>query len=222
VKSSRLLSSLAPSLILLLACGLSINAQEKQAEKTTPSAPSGLALEFERTDWPTTYSSVPGGFVGAGQRRRPPAQTPPAAPNPRAFRLSSDMEGEAVRVKVYAIMDRFREQQILLGDYLLREGEQAAVEEMQRYGYEPMRFKVVRVRHATPARPTWTTKAASVEVVSIEPRQSNFPSYRVTLCNIYDKTVTYLEVQTYQGRRPASTQWTRGELNCTLMNPGKT
>ena len=141
-------------------------------------------------------------------------------PQPRTFKLMNGLEGDAVRVKVFALMDRFHEQEVLIGDYLLREGEKAVVEGMRAYGYEPMEVTVVMVRHAPSLPPAATSRVPSVVVTGVEQRQTNFPSYKVSLRNLSHRDVTYLEIHTYKDGRRSTVYWPRGEQNRPLVKAG--
>ena len=210
-------ASLAAALILCAATCASQTPQEREAS----APPTGLALETNTKEGPVGHTSVPGRFFGGRYRRL--ADWRPAADSEqsRTFKLINEPEGEGVRVKVFAVVDRFHEQDVLLGDYLLREGEKATVEAMRAYGYEPMEVTVVRVRRAPANAPVAMSAVPSVVVAGIEERQqANFPAYKVTLRNISDRDITSLEVHTYRGGKRSTVQWPRAEQNRPLLKAG--
>ncbi|HLL74602.1 MAG TPA: hypothetical protein VK421_05010 [Pyrinomonadaceae bacterium] len=201
---------LAAILILCAADGISQEAQEKQAP------PSGLALEVDTKEGPVGHLSVPGQSFG-GRYRRLPSWRPTAGSQQRlTFKQVNVVEGDAVRVKVFALMDRFHDQEVLIGDYLLREGEKAVVESMRAYGFEPMELTVVRLMPVPLLPPTVTSRVPSVVAAGIREKQANFPTYMVTLRNLSHKDLTYLEIKS-----SSTVQWPRGEQNRPVLKAGE-
>ena len=210
-------ASLAAVFILCAATCASQTAQGREAS----APPTGLALETDTKEGPVGHTSVPGRFFGGRYRRLPDWHPPAGSQQPRTFKLTNEPEGDGVRVKVFALMDRFHEQEVLLGDYLLRAGEKAAVEAMRTYGYEPMEVRVVRVTRAPAHLPVAMSAVPSVVVVGVEEnQQANFPAYKVTLRNVSDRDITRLEVRTYRGGKGSSVQWPRAEQNRPLLKAG--
>ncbi len=206
---------------VLLFCAVACPSQETQ-EKPDSAAPTGLALEVDPKGGRVGYHSVPGQFYGGLYRRLPSWRPPAGSLQPHTFRLTDKMEGAAVRVQVFALMDRFYGQGVLIGNFLLRLGEKAVVRKMANYGYEPMEVTVVKVKSAPSVLPTATSRVPSVEAVGVEEKQSNFPSFIVTLRNTSEKDITYLEVQTLRDGKPSGTQWPRDEQNRPLVKAGET
>jgi hypothetical protein len=214
----RLLSP--PSRALLLAAVLALcpatRAAQAAQEKQAAAPPSGLALEIDTKEGPVGHQSVPGQFFGGRYRRLPDWHQPAGSRQPRTFKLMNEPEGDGVRVRVFALMDRFHEQEVLLGDYLLRVGEKAAVEAMRTHGYEPMEVTLVRVTPVSLLPPAVTSRVPSVVAAGIREKQANFPTYTVTLRNLSHKDVTYLEIKS-----SSSVQWPRGEHNRPLLKAGE-
>lgn len=201
---------------ILILCAATCAAQTPQ-EGQAAAPPSGLALEIETKEGPAKHHSVPGQFFGGRYRRLPDWRPQAGGPQPRTFKVTNRPEGDGVRVKVFALMDRFHEEEILLGDYLLREGEKAAVEAMRGYGFEPMEITLVRVVREPSAPPAATSRVPSVAVVGVEERQpANFPSFKVALRNLSHKDITYLEIKTR-----SSVLWPRAERNLPLIKAGE-
>lgn len=210
-------ASLAAALILCAVTCVPQTAQEREAS----APPTGLALETNTKEGPVGHTSVPGRFFGGLYRRLPDWRPAAGSQQPRTFKLLNDPEGDAVRVKVFAVMDRFHEQDVLLGDRLLRVGEKAVFEAMRAYGYEPMEVTVVRVRREPARLPVAMSVAPSVVVVGVEEKQqSNFPAYKVTLRNLSDKDITRLEVHAYRAGRRTTVMWPRAEQNRPLLKAG--
>lgn len=212
-------SSIVAPLLVLALFGLVV-AQEKPNEREQQ--PTGLSLEINTKEGPTGFQSVPGSSFGGRYRRIAGWAPTPSYPQPRTLAMTNEVEGDAVRVKVFAVMDRFHEQKVLIGNFLLREGEKATVEEMTNYGYEPMEITVVRIKPATHPPPIAESRVPSVEAVSVEALPTNFPSYKVTYRNLSAKEIVYLEIQSFRNGRPGILQWPREEYNRPLIKPGET
>lgn len=214
---------LALALLLIICGSIPSSAQEAKQEKRVPLVPTGLSLEVNTKEGPIGYNSIPGEFFG-GRYRRLASWTPSAnAPQVEIFEVRYVMEGDGVRVRVYAWMDKFGEQKELIGNYLLSEGGgKVAVQGMMKFGYEPMEFAVVKVKPAPLIAPEATSRIPSVAVVSVEIKQSNFPSYNLTLRNLSEKDITHLEIQTFKENRLTSIKWPRGHFNSPLVKAGET
>jgi hypothetical protein len=210
-------------LVLLIMCCAISSAQEEKQDRQTVTPPTGLSLEVNPKGGPPSHHSVPGMFFGGRVRRLPssPPTTDETQPQ-TTFMVRHQMEGDAVRIKVFAWTDKFHEQEILIGDFLLREGEKATVAEMTRFGYEPMELTIVKVKPAPVLLPSVESKLPSVEVVSVEAEQTNFPSYKVTLRNLSYKDIAFLEIQTFRAGRLTTTHWPRGEQDRPLVKAGET
>ena len=213
----KTLSLVATLALVLLAQPFALAQEEKQ--QGPPRRPSGLALEIGIRGVPPGYQSVPGESYG-GRYHRIAGAIPPSPDF--AVRVVDELEGDAVRVRVSGYLDKFRDRELPIASYLLREGERVTVAEMTNVGFEPFELSVVRVKREEPPTPTATSRAASVEVVGVEAKgSSNFPAFNVALRNRSDKGVTYLEVRTLaENGRTLTIHWPRGELNRPLIEPG--
>lgn len=209
-------------LALLFAVSLLCVAQEKKQEPAAAPAPTGLALAVDTKAGPAWYESVPGSSFGGIYRRLPDKKQSGGITEYHTFKLTSEMEGDAVRVRVFVILDKFHEQEASVGSYLLRENERAVVDGMTKYGYVPMELTVVRVEQLPSALPSVTSRVPSVGVVEVKPLRRNFPAYLLTLRNLSNKEIDYLEIKTYEGERLSNIQWPRDRLGRPLMKSGET
>ena len=205
----------------LLALCAAAPAQVRQERAAPP--PSGLAVEISIEGHRPGYQSVPGESFGGLYRRLPGATLPTDAPDGLTIRIVDRMEGDAVRIVVSAYADRFHDRELPIASFLLRENERAVVHEMRNVGFEPFGLAVVRVKPDAPVPPVATSKVPSVGVVGVESRSSNFPSFKVTLRNLSQKDIVYLEVKNLaENGRTLSVHWPRGEHNRPLLPAGGT
>jgi hypothetical protein len=209
--------------LLLIVCSAapSFAQEEKKQEKRAPLIPTGLSLEVNTKEGPVSYQSIPGESFGGRYRRLASWQPTADAPEAETFELIYVMEGDAVRVKAYAWIGKFADKKEMIGNYLLPEGAKVTIEDMARFGYEPMELTIVKVKPAPLVLPEATSKVQSVAVVGVELKPGNFPSYKLTLRNLSGKDITHLEIKTYRESRLALIKWPRDEFNRTLVKAGE-
>jgi hypothetical protein len=191
-------------------------------EKQTQTPLTGLAVEINTKDRAHGYLSVPGETYGGNYPRLTSWKPTAAAPQPQSIRVIDKMEGNSVRVRVSVFTGRFNEGEILIGSYLLNKGEKAVVEQMVKFGYEPMTIRVVRLNPAQSVVPTVTSRVPSVQVINVVERQSNFPSYKITLRNLSSKDISYLEIRALKDGAVATIQWPRDGQNRPKIRAGGT
>lgn len=205
------LNALAVSAFFLLG-GLTLKAQETAAKP----APKNLAVEIVDDGFRGIQSPVldspSGGSMETSPPRRLPGWEQPAGVAPLTrIRINSSYEGDAVRIKVSVVFDdsepadapgpKYGEKEQDLATYLAREGETVKVEGLARFGFEPMRLKVVKAkpRPVSPllaSAPQVANKLKSVEVVSFEPDQSptGRNQYKLRLRNVTEKDINLVDL----------------------------
>jgi hypothetical protein len=198
---------------LLLLTSIALQAQ------TAP--PTGLALEVDPKGGPPVHQSIPGKFFG-GHYRRLPSWKDDGSPQPQTFGLAYAIEGDGIRVLAFAFMDKFHDREILIGSYLLRETDKVAIDGMTKFGYEPMEVRIVKVDTAFPPSPKTSSRAASLTIIGVEPKVSNFPSYKITILNGSPKDVMYLEIRNYNIDRKPTIQAPKNKVNEVLIKAGQT
>jgi hypothetical protein len=218
MKIPKLSSHAALLTTFVIFYGVAGAAQEKQTQ--TPLT--GLAVEINMKDRAHGYLSVPGETYGGNYPRLTPWKLTAAAPQPQTIRVSNTMEGNSVRVTVSVFTGRFNEGETLIGSYLLNKGEKAVVEQMVKFGYEPMTIQVIRLNPAQSVVPMAASRVPSVQVINVVERQSNFPSYKLTLRNLSYKDISYLEIRTLKDGAVATIQWPRDDQNRPKLKAGGT
>lgn len=214
-------NALAVSLFFLLG-GPALTAQEEGAKP----APKNLAIEmvvpWARGGYQPVAVGVRRGM--SAPRRRLPGREQPAAGEPplTGINFTSAYEGDAVRIKVSVVFDdsqtdapgpKYGPQERGVATYLAREGETVNVEELARFGVEPMQLKVVRANPEpeTPSlssAPQLVNETKSVEVVSFgpDPRPANRNRYNLRLQNVTRKNIIALGLYEATPGGPAHTR----------------
>jgi hypothetical protein len=189
--------------------------------------PSQLALEvhFYPNQAPA-YQTVPDSSQrGAwyGRFGHVTGWTPPAnSLAVTAVNIKSLKAEDGVRVWVSVFLGQLHEEEQKVSSYVLHEGDKVTVEELTQVGVVPFEIKVVKLAASVGEPPQFSSRAKSIEAVSMQPNFSATPSYEVVLRNASGKAVEALEVQTLQGGRPQLTTMPQGKEGQPLILPGGT
>jgi hypothetical protein len=205
----------------------SADATPSQQQQQTESAGAGLALEVTYyQDRPPTYQPVIGHdskptATWYGFFRRVPSWIPPAGSLPvSAVNIRTRLEGDAVRIAVSVFLGERFEEEKPVSTHLIHENEKITVSELTRFGVEPFEVKVVRVTHSLTIYPRVTSQAGSIAVVGIEPKDTALPSYKVSLQNLYNKSVMALGVEVLVNGQKRLISMRQGKEGAALIAPG--
>jgi len=202
----------------ILLGALLVNAQQNSAALST----ANLAVEILNHDRPGSQFPVlgppDGGFMEMGPTRRLPDWKQPEGTQPLArIRVRALTEGDAVRIKVFAVFDdsepvdspgpKYGAKEKPVASYLAKKGETISVRELRSFGVEPLLLKIVNARpqpeeQPLALQPMVISRLNSVEVIATGADPSSTPSFLVSLRNISSKNITALEIhETEEGRR---------------------
>lgn len=220
MRLSQLLT-IALSLVMLL--GVTSRAQKKAQ---TPQAPTGFVLEivYHKGEAPA-YLPIPREKVGGGWFGRfgriPGWQLPEGQLPIRAVNLLPRLNGDVVTVTVSVFRGvKFHDEETSVGTYDLREDESISVKELEQFGVEPFRLRVVRTTPDVSTQPIVKSRAKSLEVVGVEPVNSTLPSYKLTLHNLSDKNISALEITIVDSGRLVETTAPQGKDGLPLIKAG--
>lgn len=195
-------------------------AQQKSAAPTT------LAVEVVDDEMPALQAPVlgtpEGGFLETSRfRRLSDGKQKAGSATVARLRVRALMEGEAVRIKVFAVFDdsepvdvpgpKYGTREQYVAGYLIYEGETVNVRELTSFGIEPLLLRVVRVQLQVEEQPLAANAEIentlkSVEVVSFTPVPAS-SWYRLSLRNLTRKSIIALEIyESEQGRRGSGSQ----------------
>ncbi|HLL74169.1 MAG TPA: hypothetical protein VK421_02810 [Pyrinomonadaceae bacterium] len=185
----------------LLACAPPLAAQETRA---TP-AEKNLALDIEGEPERGYQIQVKGGLETSHRPLLPRREQPANAPRLTAVRIDTDYEGDAVRINLSVVFDdswppdapgpKYGRKVQAVASYLAREGESVRLEELARFGVEPMTLRVVQAR-PRPAEvpplastPQVVNNLKAVQVVGFH-RDASAPNvYKLRLHNVSGKGI---------------------------------
>jgi hypothetical protein len=142
-------------------------------------------------------------------------------------------EGDAVRIKVSAVLDdtwppeapgpKYGRSVRPVGTYLAREGETVSVDGLKRFGFQPLSLAVSEAKPETelpfdPAPARAVSRLNSIEVVSFAQEGANMERARLLIRNASQKSVVAVEVKMAEGY--TQTAYRGGEQ--PLIEPGGT
>lgn len=223
------------SLLVGLLCASSLCAQEKPPVKVSRS----LGIEIDGHDHSMPFQifepSQEGQLETSPSRRLAKWKQPAGMLPLTRVKIRSTYEGDGVRIKLTAVFDdselpdssgpKYGEKEEPLATYFAREGETVEVAELTRFGFEPMRLKVVHAPtkpDEPPApipQPQIVNPLQSVTVVSFESEPTRATHYNLTLRNLSAKSIIMLEVQSVSGGG-RSRQRVEAHVERPLMKPG--
>lgn len=137
--------------------------------------------------------------------------------------LRAQPEQRGVLVHIVAAtgeLSQFRQEPIAL--YLLQENQSTVVPAAARVGRTPFQIRIVKVRPFALDPPVVINLTQSIELVSVTPMKTTFPSYKTTLRNLSAKNVVAVRMPILKG---SSTYmiWMKGwDKGRPLMRPGET
>ena len=180
-------------------------------------------------------SASAGVYAEIGPPQRDAAREQPKGLTPLTrVRLRASYEGDAVRLKVAAVLDdsypadapgpKFGAREYEVASRLAREGETVTVEEFRRFGFEPLVLRVVRYepepeRPPTPAPTRAVSRLKSIEVVSFAAAGARLERGVLTLLNVSQKNISALEVNVPDQGHSQAAQSASGR---PLIRPGGT
>lgn len=211
------LRPLALAALCASALALSQTAAAQESHTAASAVSKKLAVALIDTDGrPTHTFAVPENAKDDGYaaetsppRRLPNWKQPEGSIPLTSIRLRLYAEGDAVRIKVSAVLDdagppeapgpKYGEREQAVGTYLAREGETVGVE-LKSFGFEPLALAVVEYKpepelpfEPTPARAV--SRVKSIEVVSFFNEGANMERARLVIRNVSQKQVVGVQVQ---------------------------
>ncbi|MEO8074136.1 MAG: hypothetical protein ABI686_12935 [Acidobacteriota bacterium] len=108
----------------------------------------------------------------------------------RAINVVSRLENSVVKVKVSVFTgQRFHDREEFVANYEMKENDKIIVENLTKFGVEPIEISVVKVTPAVSILPAALNKTASLQIMNLEPNYSTLPSFKLKLLNTSNKSV---------------------------------
>ena len=217
-------SRLAALACALLACVVAQAQEPQPQEKPAARAPERLVVQVEYfKGMPPSYVGVPGGVWYARFGLTPAASTRAPADKVRAVDVKTRVLDGRVEIKVGVHVglrqfDRLDE----VATYRAAAGETVTASDLERFGVEPLRMKVLNVNDTLAAPPTIVNKTQSIEAVVSKFEPLPLPRVTVTARNLSSKGVRAVDLcEVIEGREEVTSSM--AELNGgVIMGPGGT
>lgn len=140
----------------------------------------------------------------------------------RAIRFEPVFNGETVDVKVTVLRGESKgfEQEDLVGVYQVGIDEQRTINELDRFGIEPITISIANTVSPLPPPPAFENLTKAVEIVSVQAENIPRPAYKIALRNVSDKSILAVKVESFNEGRRALSALLQGEDNRVYLAPG--
>ncbi|MFZ1700711.1 MAG: hypothetical protein WBO10_01080 [Pyrinomonadaceae bacterium] len=160
--------------------------------------------------WTTNIDRIKGWKLPAGQR---PIQ---------AVNVESRLVGDRAEIKVSVFSGtRFGEFDDLIATLSLAVGQSTTVEQLAKYGFEPLKIRMVTVTPTIVNVPVVINSSPSVQVL-VTPAISTLPAFGVKFTNGAPKDILALIWHTESDRKMLSSAMTHSQYGKSLMLPDET
>jgi hypothetical protein len=139
----------------------------------------------------------------------------------QAIRIVPEVEGDAVRVKVWTMYgERLFEKELPVGTYVLPVDGTVRVGELKKFGVQPFEMRLFKVLPSTENLPSFATNAPSISALNVQPNDTTLPSATVKLRNLSYKDVTAIGVNVMTGDKVRNTAVVRADEGRILIEAG--
>jgi hypothetical protein len=215
-------SRLAAFACVVLACVVAHAQEQPPQEKRLAREPLRLVVQIEYVKGaPFSYVSVPN-WVWLGRfNLTPAASTRAPADTVRAVNVKTRMLDGRVEINVGVHVglqqfDRLDE----VATYQASAGETVVASDLERFGVEPIRMKVLNVNDTSAAAPTIVNKTQSIEAVVSKFEPLPLPRVTVTVRNLSPKGVRAVELREVVEGRERIDSFIVNRDGGMLMGPG--
>jgi len=196
-------------------------------EKSNVSVPDGLVLEVKFfKDRQPAYQKISksGGWSWYSLFQKIPNWQPPAGMLPvQSVYIVPRFENDIAKVKisVFTGKDKFREKDVFVAEYSLRENERQTIKELADFGIEPFELAVVRLAPNVSELPVVDNQTKSLQV-NVEPLFDTLPAFKVVIINNSEKAVGAVFLETNLNGRKSMSGMPQGREGNSLIVPGGT
>ena len=175
--------------------------------------PSYLMIEGADVDphwmWFTRFATVPGVLLPQGAERI------------NAVRVTSFWNGETADIRVTLLRGPRMAQEELVTSYSSGLDQAKTINQLEKYGIEPFRIKLVSPKADPPPPPNLENRTASIQVTQIKPEGLPLPAYRASFRNMSGKNVAALMVHLYRNGALGPSAFFQGEAGGPLIESNR-
>jgi hypothetical protein len=138
-----------------------------------------------------------------------------------AVRFARVRVGQDIKVDVSVLLGSAEPPGVTVASVVLSPGSRVVIEDLARFGVQPVTLSSVTVARMRPYLPTVTSVSSLIEIASVELLESPYPGYRLTLRNLGSKGVSNVHIQSYRGDAKALSAIKRSDDGRPVMRPGE-
>ena len=210
-------------LIATLVAPLPANERFQTTASTSPSAAT-VALVETWPDGRTNYELTSARRASMWTPRFPRVEgfTPPQGAVPvYAVQLARVLAGSDIKVEVSVLLGSAEPPGVPVATIVVSPGSRVVVEELRRFGVQPVTLSMMSVVPMTPYLPTVFSVSPRIEISTVELLNAPYPGYRITLRNLGAQDVSNFNLQSYRGQDKALSALRRSDDGRPLMKPGE-
>jgi hypothetical protein len=116
-----------------------------------------------------------------------------------AVQLARVLAGRDIKVDVSVLLGSAQPPAVPVASVVISPGSHVVIEELRKFGVQPVTLSMVTVSPMTPYLPTVVSVSPDIEIANVELLSAPYPGYRITLRNLGSKAVSNVHVQSYRG-----------------------
>ena len=137
-----------------------------------------------------------------------------------AVQISRVLAGRDIKVDVSVLLGSAQPPGVPVASVVISPGSRVVVEELRKFGVQPVTLSMATVAPMTPYLPTVVSVSPEIEIANVELLSAPYPGYRITLRNLGAKAVSNVHVQSYRGAEKALSALKRTDDGRPMMQPG--
>ena len=149
-------------------------------------------------------------------------QPPEGAKPVYAVQVARTLVGQDIEVEISVLLGSAEPPGVPVATVLVSPGSTVVVDQLTRFGVQPLTLSMADVAPMTPFVPTVISVSPDIAIADVEVHDSPYPGYRITLRNLGDKAVSNVHVMSWRGDEKALSTLKRTDDGRPLMQPGAT
>ena len=221
--SARVLVAIPLFLVIAAAAVPAVDAA--QAPAAPEAAPATVALVETWADGRVSYELTGPRRASMWTPRFPRVtgyRPPEGAPPVYAVQIAHALVGQDIKVEISVLLGSPEPPGVPVATVLVSPGSRVVVDQLTRFGVQPLTLSMTDVAPMTPFVPTVISVSPAIEIADVEVHDAPYPGYRITLRNLGDKAVSNVHVMSWRGADRALSTLKRTDDGRPLMQPGAT
>ena len=212
-------------MLLVIAAAARPAAHSDQAPAAPEAVPATVALVETWSDGRVNYELTTPRRSSMWTPRFPRVagyQPPEGAKPVYAVQVARTLVGQDIEVEISVLLGSAEPPGVPVATVLVSPGSTVVVDQLTRFGVQPLTLSMADVAPMTPFVPTVISVSPDIAIADVEVHDSPYPGYRITLRNLGDKAVSNVHVMSWRGEEKALSTLKRTDDGRPLMQPGAT